>query len=148
MQIKTKTISRLLQKTWIIKQTVVLLWKSWRKYESVSYLFSCNRLVKKAWWWCHIELRSKKNLPLLLMMKFWRMKNWFWVLIIHSRDCFVSKLTITGTFFNEISCFNLALESLKTSSYNTGLFIHSDISLLEYFYILKYLPFHHTYIKS
>ena len=38
---KTKTIfcSQLLQNTWIIKQTVVLLWKFWRKYQSVSYLF-------------------------------------------------------------------------------------------------------------
>ena len=26
---------------WIIKQTVLLLWKNWRKY-CVSYLFSCN----------------------------------------------------------------------------------------------------------
>ena len=42
VQIKTKTIScsQLLQNRWIIKQTVVLLWKSWRKYGSVSYLFS------------------------------------------------------------------------------------------------------------
>ena len=41
LQIKTKTISRsqTLQNGWIIKQTVVLLWKFWRKYGSVSYLF-------------------------------------------------------------------------------------------------------------
>jgi hypothetical protein len=46
LQIQTKTISCLqtLQKTWIIKQIVVLLWKFWRKYGSVSYLFSCNNL--------------------------------------------------------------------------------------------------------
>ena len=43
MQIKTKTTSgsQLLQNTWIIKQTVVLLWKNWRKYGSVSYSFRC-----------------------------------------------------------------------------------------------------------
>ena len=41
--IKTKTISgsQLLQNTWIIKRTVVLLWKNWRKYGAVLYLFSC-----------------------------------------------------------------------------------------------------------
>ena len=33
--------SQLLQNTEIIKQTDVLLWKIWRKYRSVSYLFSC-----------------------------------------------------------------------------------------------------------
>ena len=33
--------SQLLQNTKIIKQTDVLLWKIWRKYGSVSYLFSC-----------------------------------------------------------------------------------------------------------
>ena len=43
LQIKTKTISRSQswQNAWIIKQTVVLLWTFWRKYGSVSYLFSC-----------------------------------------------------------------------------------------------------------
>ena len=35
--------SQLLQNTKIIKQTVVLLWKIWRKYGSVSYLFSCTK---------------------------------------------------------------------------------------------------------
>ena len=33
--------SQLLQNTEIIKQTNVLLWKIWRIYGSVSYLFSC-----------------------------------------------------------------------------------------------------------
>ena len=33
--------SQLLQNTEIIKQTDVLLWKIWRIYGSVSYLFSC-----------------------------------------------------------------------------------------------------------
>ena len=44
LQIKTKTIARsqTLQNVWIIKQTVVLLWKFLRKYGSVSYLFICN----------------------------------------------------------------------------------------------------------
>ena len=34
--------SQLLQNTEIIKQTDVLIWKIWRKYRSVLYLFSCN----------------------------------------------------------------------------------------------------------
>ena len=34
--------SQLLQNMEIIKQTDVLLWKIWRKFGSVSYLFSCN----------------------------------------------------------------------------------------------------------
>ena len=34
---RTISGSQLLQNTEIIKQTVVLLWKFWRKYESVSY---------------------------------------------------------------------------------------------------------------
>ena len=44
LQIKTKSISlsQTLQNTWIIKQIVVLFWKFWRKYESVSYLFCCD----------------------------------------------------------------------------------------------------------
>ena len=43
LQIKTKTISRsqTLQNAWIMKQTVLLLRKFWRKYGSVPYLFSC-----------------------------------------------------------------------------------------------------------
>ena len=32
---------QMLQNLWIIKQTVVLLWKFSRKYGSVSYLFRC-----------------------------------------------------------------------------------------------------------
>ena len=49
LQIKTKTISRsqTLQNAWIIKQTVVLLWKFWRKYWSVSYLFGCMKSIFK-----------------------------------------------------------------------------------------------------
>ena len=34
--------SQLLQNTDVIKQTEALLWKIWRIYGSVSYLFSCN----------------------------------------------------------------------------------------------------------
>ena len=50
VQIKTKTISfsQLLQNMWIIKQTLVLLWKSLRKYGPVSYLFSCTITIKNA----------------------------------------------------------------------------------------------------
>ena len=33
--------SQLLQSTWIIKQTIILLWKICRKYGFVSYSFSC-----------------------------------------------------------------------------------------------------------
>jgi hypothetical protein len=40
---------QLLQNTEIIKQTDVLLWKIWRKYESVSYLFSCNAVRTAVW---------------------------------------------------------------------------------------------------
>ena len=55
VQIKRKTIScsQLLQNTWIIKQTVVLLWKNWRKYWSVSYLFSC---TWDHFWFCSARL--------------------------------------------------------------------------------------------
>ena len=37
--------SQLLQKTRIIKQTDILLWKIWRKYESVLYSFSCRTKI-------------------------------------------------------------------------------------------------------
>ena len=37
---RTISGSQLLQNTWIIKQTSVLLWKNWRKYGCVSYSFS------------------------------------------------------------------------------------------------------------
>ena len=40
---RTISGSQLLQNRWIIKQTVVLLWKYWRKYESVSYSFGCQK---------------------------------------------------------------------------------------------------------
>ena len=52
LQIKTKTIlhSQILQNGGIIKQTVVLLWKFWRKYRSVSYLFSCIFLLWSGRW--------------------------------------------------------------------------------------------------
>ena len=38
--------SQLLQNTEIIKQTDVLLWNIWRIYGSVSYLFSCIKIIK------------------------------------------------------------------------------------------------------
>ena len=41
--------SQLLQNAQIIKQTDVLLWKIWRKYESVSYLFSCTVQIYILW---------------------------------------------------------------------------------------------------
>ena len=34
------------------KQTVVLLWKFWRKYGYVSYLFSCKKHDRKISWYC------------------------------------------------------------------------------------------------
>ena len=43
--------SQLLQNTEIIKQTDVLLWKIWRKYGSVFYLFSCNNNNFECWTW-------------------------------------------------------------------------------------------------
>ena len=42
---RTISGSQLLQNTWIIKQTVVLLWKLWKKYQSISYSFSCTYLL-------------------------------------------------------------------------------------------------------
>ena len=39
---------KLLQNMEIIKQTDILLWKIWRKFGSVSYLFSCNKLSKES----------------------------------------------------------------------------------------------------
>ena len=65
LQIKTKTISRsqTLQKVWIIKQTVVLLWRFLRKYGSVSYLFSCNCFWKnfllELTYWVTSNLRGR-----------------------------------------------------------------------------------------
>ena len=41
---RTISGSQLLQNTWIIKQTVIFLWKYWRKYGSVWYSFSCNQI--------------------------------------------------------------------------------------------------------
>ena len=38
---KPISLSETWQNEWIIKQTVVLLWKFWRRFGSVSYLFSC-----------------------------------------------------------------------------------------------------------
>ena len=38
---RSMSSSQLLQKVWIIKQTVVFLWENWQKYGSVSYSFSC-----------------------------------------------------------------------------------------------------------
>ena len=38
--------SQLLQNTWIIRKTFVLLWKNLREFGSVSYLFSCNMYPK------------------------------------------------------------------------------------------------------
>ena len=38
---RTISGSQLLQNTWIIKQTVVLFWKNWKKCGSFSYSFSC-----------------------------------------------------------------------------------------------------------
>ena len=38
--------SQILQNTGIIKQTDVLLWKIWRRYGSVSYLFSCTLMIQ------------------------------------------------------------------------------------------------------
>ena len=49
----TKTILswKTLKNTWIIKQTVIFLWKDWRKYESVSYSFSsCKKSCKSIRW--------------------------------------------------------------------------------------------------
>jgi hypothetical protein len=43
-QIKTISGFQLLQNTWIIKKTVVLLWKNQRKFGFVSYSFSCTYL--------------------------------------------------------------------------------------------------------
>ena len=45
---RTISGSQLLQNTWIIKQTVVLVGKFWRKYQSVSYLFSS---TQNMWMW-------------------------------------------------------------------------------------------------
>ena len=60
LQIKTKTIScsQALQNAWVIKKTVVLLWKIWRKYGHVSYLFSSKKHDRKISWncWC-IKIR-------------------------------------------------------------------------------------------
>ena len=44
----TTSGSQLWQNSWIIKQTVVLLWKFWRNYGSVSYLFSCISICASA----------------------------------------------------------------------------------------------------
>ena len=38
---RTLSGSQLIQNTWIIKQTLVFLWKYWRKYGPVRYSFSC-----------------------------------------------------------------------------------------------------------
>ena len=43
---RTISGSQLLQNKRIIKQTVLLLWKFWRKYGSISYPFSCIMGVK------------------------------------------------------------------------------------------------------
>ena len=43
---RTISGSQLLQNRWIIKQTIVSLWKFQRKYRSVSYSFSCTNVVK------------------------------------------------------------------------------------------------------
>ena len=59
---RTISGSQLLQNTWIIKQTGVLLWKNWRKYGCVSYWFSCimynsqPKTFKWALWLAHREL--------------------------------------------------------------------------------------------
>ena len=45
---KQSSGSQLLQNRWIIKQIVILLWKNWIKYGTVSYLFSCTHIV---FWW-------------------------------------------------------------------------------------------------
>ena len=45
--------SQILQNTEIIKQTDVLLWKIWRIYGSVSYLFSCTFC---SWKYCQCKL--------------------------------------------------------------------------------------------
>ena len=44
---------QLLQNTEIIKQTEILLWKIWRKYGSVLYLFSCkeSQMWLQKWLW-------------------------------------------------------------------------------------------------
>ena len=39
--------SQLLQNREIIKQSDILLWKIWRKYGSVSYLFSCKKISNR-----------------------------------------------------------------------------------------------------
>ena len=46
---RTMSGSQLLQKAWIIKKFVVLLWKNWQKYESDSYSFSCNKRSNQFW---------------------------------------------------------------------------------------------------
>ena len=54
---KTKTISgsQLLQNTTcIIKQTVVLLWKNYRKYGSVMYSFNCTLNSSRPSFWYHL----------------------------------------------------------------------------------------------
>ena len=41
---RTISGSKLVQNLWIIKQTVILLWKFQRKYRSISHSFSCNNI--------------------------------------------------------------------------------------------------------
>ena len=60
----TRTVSGslLLQNTWIVKQTVVLLWKFWRKYGSDSYSFSCTRIILEVFGTYICLLLSKSTL--------------------------------------------------------------------------------------
>ena len=56
--------SQLLKNTSIIKQTVVLLWKNWRKYGSVLYLFSCKTWSNSKQSYCHQTKSLLQNAPL------------------------------------------------------------------------------------
>ena len=68
--------SQLLQNTWIIKQIVVLLWKSWRKYSSVSSSFSCfkNGIYQK----CSSKMVFLDKIKIQKDSNDFFIENWIW----------------------------------------------------------------------
>ena len=94
--------SKLLQNTEIIKQTDVLLWKIWRKYRSVSYLFSCNMNAPSKIFSTHYATDCCNNMAL----QWWK-----------GRSDFVSSLWYVVARAKIRSCCQQLDSTLQTYSY-------------------------------
>ena len=73
---QTVSRSQILQNAWIIKKTVKLLCKFWRKYQSVSYSFSCTIVFCLDWF---VNVLEEVGYFFVILIFVMRLRYPFWI---------------------------------------------------------------------